>query len=59
MAKKAKTGRPPIPDAKRQKHLIALRLTEAEYKQVDQAATKAGLSLSEYVRQQLGVRGDN
>jgi uncharacterized protein (DUF1778 family) len=42
----------------RQSHLIALRLKPAEYKVVEAAAQKAGLSVSEYIRTTLGLRGD-
>ena len=49
-------GRPTIPAKQRQSHLIALRLKPAEYKVIAQAAAKARLSVSEYIRQTLGLR---
>jgi hypothetical protein len=49
-------GRPPKPVRDRQSHLIALRLKPAEFKTLEQAARKAGLTVSEYVRQTLGLR---
>jgi uncharacterized protein (DUF1778 family) len=54
----ARTGRPPIPALERQSRLIALRLTKDEYKRIERAAAKAKLSVSEYIRQELGLRGD-
>jgi predicted HicB family RNase H-like nuclease len=36
--------------------LIAVRLKPAEYKAIAQAAARAGLSVSEYIRQTLGLR---
>jgi hypothetical protein len=41
---------------KRQSHLIALRLTPAEHRKLEQLAGKSGLSLSEYVRRSLGFK---
>ncbi len=41
----------------RSSHLIALRLTPAEHKALEQAAEKAGLSLSNFIRTKLNLRG--
>ena len=55
-------GRPPKPASERQRHQIAIRLTDAEHKKLVQLATKAGkargrgFSVSEYIRFKLGLR---
>jgi uncharacterized protein (DUF1778 family) len=54
----AKMGRPKLPAKERQSRQIALRLTQAEYKALEQAASKAGMSVSDYVRHKLELRGD-
>jgi len=54
----AKMGRPKKPAKERSSHLIALRLTAAEHKTLEQAAGKAQLSVSDYIRHKLGLRGD-
>jgi predicted HicB family RNase H-like nuclease len=54
----ARTGRPPKRAKERQSHLIALRLKPAEYRALEQAAKKASLSVSEYIRQTLKLRGE-
>jgi predicted HicB family RNase H-like nuclease len=51
-------GRPRKPAKERSSHLVALRLTPAEHKALEQAAEKAKLSLSDYVRTKLDLRGD-
>ena len=38
-------------------HLIALRLTPAEHRKLEQLAQKSSLSVSDYVRQALGFKG--
>jgi hypothetical protein len=48
-------GRPKKPAKERQSEIVGLRFTLAERKQFEQAARKAGLSLSEYLRSQLGL----
>ena len=53
----AKMGRPKKPAKERSSHLIALRLTAAEHKTLEQAAGKAQ-SVSDYIRHKLGLRGD-
>jgi len=42
----------------RQSHVIALRLTPADYNSLKQSARQAGLTLSEYIRQKLNLRGE-
>jgi predicted HicB family RNase H-like nuclease len=54
----ARTGRPKKPAKQRSSRLIALRLTPAEHRVLEQAAEKAKLSLSEYVRSKLDLRGE-
>jgi len=38
--------------------LIALRLKPAEHKTLEQAAERSKLSISNYIRTKLGLRGD-
>jgi predicted HicB family RNase H-like nuclease len=52
-----KKGRPRMADKDRSGRLIALRLTSDEHKCLEKAAAKAKLSVSEYVRTKLGLRG--
>jgi predicted HicB family RNase H-like nuclease len=54
----AKTGRPKKPAKERSSHLIALRLTPAEHEVLAQASEKAKLSVSDYIRFKLKLRGD-
>jgi predicted HicB family RNase H-like nuclease len=42
----------------RSSHLIALRLTPAEHKTLEQAAERSKLSLSNYIRTRLRLRGN-
>jgi hypothetical protein len=53
-----KMGRPKKPAKERSSQLIALRLTSAEHKSLEQAAEKAKLSVSDYIRTKLGLRGE-
>ena len=53
-----KMGRPKMLAKERSNRLIALRLTSAEYKSLERAAEKAKLSVSDYIRTKLGLRGD-
>jgi predicted HicB family RNase H-like nuclease len=53
-----KMGRPKKAAKERSSHLIALRLTPAEHKALEQAAEKSKLSISNYIRAKLGLRGD-
>ncbi len=52
-----KMGRPKKQAKERSSHLIALRLTPAEHEALERQAEKATLSLSNYVRKKLGLRG--
>jgi hypothetical protein len=54
----AKMGRPKLPKKERQGRQIALRLTQVEYEALMRAADKADLSLSEYIRRKLEIRGE-
>jgi uncharacterized protein (DUF1778 family) len=49
-------GRPLAVPGKHQSKLIALRLTPSEYKWLEQAARGHGLTISDYIRQELGFR---
>jgi uncharacterized protein (DUF1778 family) len=42
----------------RSSHLVALRLTPAEHKTLEHAANNSKLSISNYIRTKLGLRGD-
>ena len=42
----------------RSSHLVALRLTPDEHKALEHAAEKSKLSVSNYIRLKLGLRGD-
>lgn len=53
-----KMGRPKKLARERSSHLVALRLTPAECKALEQAAEKSKLSVSNYIRFKLGLRGD-
>jgi len=51
-------GRPKKSAKERSSHLVALRLTPAEHKALEQAAEKSNLSVSNYIRTKLRLRGD-
>jgi uncharacterized protein (DUF1778 family) len=51
-------GRPKKPAKERSSHLIALRLTPAEHQALEKAAAKSKLTISNYIRAKLGLRGD-
>jgi predicted HicB family RNase H-like nuclease len=51
-------GRPKKLARERQSHLIALRLTPAEHKKLEQRARQSQLSLSQFIRIRLGLRGE-
>jgi hypothetical protein len=53
-----KMGRPKLPAKQRSSQVIALRLTSAEFKSLEQTAAKAKLSVSDYIRTKLGLRGE-
>jgi predicted HicB family RNase H-like nuclease len=46
-------GRPKLPARERQSEQVAVRMTTAERKALEQAAKKAGISLSNYLRQRI------
>lgn len=48
-----KTGRPPLKESARKTQRFCVRLRVAEYRAVQRAAKRMGLSLSEYVRAAL------
>jgi hypothetical protein len=52
----AKMGRPTIPAKDRSSRVIALRLTPAEEKTLQQLAKKSGLSVGDYIRTALNLR---
>jgi uncharacterized protein (DUF1778 family) len=54
----AKMGRPKKMAKERSSHLVALRLTPAEHKLLEQAAEKARLTVSDYIRLKVGLRGE-
>jgi hypothetical protein len=54
----SKMGRPKKPAKERSSHLIALRLTPAEHQALEQAAAKSKLSVSNYIRIKLDLRGE-
>ena len=45
-------GRPPKPKAKRLSRRVELRMSSAEYSKLEAKAKAAGLSVSEFLRQQ-------
>jgi len=54
----AKMGRPKKPAKERSSHLIALRLTPVEHTTLKQAAEKSRLSISDYIRLKIDLRGE-
>jgi predicted HicB family RNase H-like nuclease len=53
--KKPKLGRPPLPKGELREKITPIRLQENERAIFERAAQKAGLSLSEWIRQSLRV----
>lgn len=57
-------GRPPKPAKERKRRQVAIRLTDSEYKKLEDGAIKAsnkqqrGVSVTEYIRTKLGLRGE-
>ena len=51
-------GRPAKLARDKQSEIVGVRFTPAERKAFDRAAKKADLSLSNYIRKKLGLRGD-
>lgn len=52
-AKKVRIGRPPLPKGTVREKITPIRLQETERATFEKAAQKAGLSLSEWIRQTL------
>jgi hypothetical protein len=52
----ARMGRPKKPPKERQSVQIAIRVTAAQFGKLKRSAGK--LTVSEYIRKQLGIRGD-
>ena len=51
-------GRPAMKAKERSSVLIALRVKPAEHKSLEEAAQRSKLSISNYIRAKLGLRGD-
>lgn len=51
--KSARIGRPPLPKHEVREKITPIRLQETERAKFEKAAQKAGLSLSEWIRQTL------
>jgi hypothetical protein len=51
MAKK-RMGRPPKPESERRSRTVRLRMSGVEYRKLAEKAKRAGLSVSEFLRQQ-------
>jgi predicted HicB family RNase H-like nuclease len=58
LAKKRKVGRPPLPKHEVREKITPIRLQENERAAFEKAAQKAGLSLSEWIRQTLRLAID-
>ena len=56
--KKPKLGRPPLPKGEVREKITPIRLQENERATFEKAAQKAGLSLSEWIRQSLRVAAE-
>lgn len=52
-AKKSRIGRPPVPAKLAKGSLLSVRFSDEEKRQLDGAAERAGLKLSEWVRREL------
>ena len=48
-----RTGRPKKPKADRRGIMVSIRLTKAEYERLSEAAKRAGIKLSAYLRNLL------
>ena len=44
-------GRPPKPETERRSERVELRMSKAEYRKLTEKAKKAGLSVSEFLRE--------
>jgi hypothetical protein len=51
-------GRPKVPAKDRSSRVIALRLTPGEEKTLQQLAKQSGLSVGDYIRTTLKLRGE-
>lgn len=51
--KKRRVGRPKLPKGE-VKNVVAIRLTDAEKREYEEKALRAGLRLSDWIRQRLG-----
>jgi predicted HicB family RNase H-like nuclease len=49
---KKRMGRPPKPKAQKKSKLVQLRVSSAEHRRLKEKADAAGLSVSEFLRQQ-------
>jgi hypothetical protein len=47
---KKRMGRPPKPKTQRKSRLVQLRMSKAEYREIEEKAKAAGLSVSEFLR---------
>ena len=52
-------GRPKLPAKERQNVILGIRLTKAEKGAFEEAAEKAGVSLSTYIRKLLGLKKES
>jgi hypothetical protein len=55
--RKAKMGRPPIPEADRRDVFTAVRLTRAERAALEAEAKRAGVTVSEIIKRRLRGEG--
>lgn len=49
---KKRMGRPPKPKTQRKSRLVQVRMSHEEYRKITEKAERAGLSVSEFLRQQ-------
>lgn len=49
---KKRMGRPPKAKAERKSRMVRLRMSDADYRRLEEKAKRAGLSVSEFLRQQ-------
>lgn len=55
MIDKKATGRPFLPDEKRKKRLVTLRLTDAQYEVLNARAKELNISMARYIRRVLKI----
>lgn len=53
MSRKKRPGRPKLPVSERSAAVVTVRVTRTEKRELEDAARKAGLTLSEWLRQKL------